>query len=208
MSELKQSSSNKSTKLLIYLGLDIIFLILSIIIPLILVGRNQTGSCLHHIEDSEASGWIIGRALGFSTFMWFIITTVYGIRTKKLGRAFKSYQKARDFHCLNAAINITLLMIHVTSLLASDPWGELLFDREYNHLPFPLFLTKLLMGIIFGLVMFSVSLTSIIFRDMKRMKRFGFKNFIKIHYIMLSLSFVLAIHIFLINTEILVMFWG
>jgi hypothetical protein len=56
--------------------------------------------------------------------------------------------------------------------------------------------------------MLSVSVISIIFRDMNRMKRFGFKNFIKIHYIMLSLSFLLAIHMFLINTEILVMFWG
>jgi hypothetical protein len=208
MSSLKQSSQKKSTKLFIYLGLDVMFLVLSISIPLILVGRNQTGSCLHHIEDSEGSGWIIGRALGFSTFIWFIITTFYGTRTKKLARAFKSYQKARDFHCLNALINTTLLMVHIISLLSSDPWSELIFDREFNHLPFPLFIIKLSTGIVFGVFMLSVSLSAIIFRDMKRMKRFGFKNFIKIHYFMLSLSFLLAIHIFLINTEILVMFWG
>ena len=208
MSSLKQSSKNKSTKLFIYIGLDIIFLILSVIIPLVLVGRNQTGSCLHHIEDAEGLGWIIGRALGFSTFTWFIISTFYGIRTKKLARAFKSYQRARDFHCLNAVFTITILAIHVTSLLTSDPWGELLFDGESNHLPFLLFLTKIAMGIIFGIVMFSVSMSAFIFRDMKRMKRFGFNNFIKIHYIMLLLSFLLAIHIFLINTEMLVIMWG
>jgi len=208
MSSLKENSQSKSRKLFLYIGLDNIFLILSIVIPLVLVGRNQTGSCLHHIEDSEGSFWVVGRALGFSTFIWFIISTFYGIRTKKLGQAFKSYQKARDFHCINAVITLTVLVIHVTSLLSSDPWGELLFDRESNHLPFPLFLTKVLMGIAFGLIMVSVSLSSFIFRDMKRMKRFGFKNFIKIHYIMLILSFLLAIHIFLINTEILVIMWG
>lgn len=208
MSDLKQNTSNKSTKLFFYLGLDIVLLILSIAIPLILVGRNQTGSCLHHIEDSEGSGWIIGRAFGFSTFIWFAISTFYGIRTKKLAQAFKSYQKARDFHCFNAVLTLTVLVIHVTSLLSSDPWGELLFDRESNHLPFPLFLTKISMGIVFGLIMISVSLSAFIFRDMKRMKRFGFKNFIRIHYIMLALSFLLAIHIFLINTEILVIMWG
>jgi hypothetical protein len=176
--------------------------------PYYLVNQNQTNSCLHHIEDSDGNFWIIGRALGFSTLIWFIISTTYGISTKKLARAFKSYKKARDLHCLNASITITIFLIHITSLLSSDPWGDLIFDRESNHLPFPLFMTKVATGVVFGIIMFTVSLSAFYFRDMNKMKRFGFKNFIRIHYIMLSLSFLLAIHIFLINTEILVILWG
>lgn len=204
----KHTNEKKSSKLFLYIILDIIFLILSIIIPFILVSQNQTGSCLHHIEDSEGSLWIVGRAFGFTTLTWFIISTTYGIRTKKLARAFRSYKKARDFHCLNALLTIIIFFIHVASLLSSDPWGNLIFDGEYNHIPLPLFTTKLATGIIFGIIMFSVSMSAFYFRDMNRMKKFGFKNFIRIHYIMLSLSILLGIHIFLINTEILVIFWG
>ena len=204
----KKITEKKSNKLPLYITLDIILLILSIIIPLFLVNLNQTGSCLHHIEDSDGSLWIVGRAFGFTTLTWFIISTIYGIRTKKLARAFKSYKKARDFHCLNATLTNIIFLIHVASLLGSDPWGALIFNGEYNHIPLPLFMTKLVTGIIFGIVMFSVSMSAFYFRDMNRMKKFGFKNFIKIHYIMLSFSILLAIHVFLINTEILVIFWG
>lgn len=204
----KETTEKKSRKLSLYITLDIILLTLSIIIPLLLVNQNQTGSCLHHIEDSDGSLWIVGRAFGFTTLTWFIISTIYGIRTKKLARAFKSYKKARDFHCLNATLTNIIFLIHIASLLSSDPWGGLIFDGEYNHIPLPLFITKLWTGIIFGIVMFSVSMSAFYFRDMNRMKRFGFKNFIKIHYIMLSLSILLGIHVFLINTELLVIFWG
>lgn len=204
----KQATKKKSSKISIYITLDIIFLILSIIIPYVLVSQNQTGSCLHHIEDSEGSLWIVGRSLGFSTLIWFIISTIYGIRTKKLARAFGSYKKARDFHCLNALVTNIIFIIHVASLLSSEPWGDLIFDGEFNHIPPPLFITKLATGIIFGVVMFFVNMSAFYFRDMKRMKKFGFKNFIRIHYIMLSLSILLGIHIFLINTELLVIYWG
>lgn len=204
----KQNILKKSSKLSFYIILDIILLILSTIIPYILVSQNQTGSCLHHIEDSEGSLWIVGRAFGFSTLIWFIISTIYGIKTKKLAKIFRSYKKARDFHCLNALLTNIIFIIHIASLLSSDPWGELIFDGEYNHIPFPLFWIKLATGIIFGIVMFSVSMIAFYFRDMNRMKKFGFKNFITIHYVMLFLSILLGIHVFLINTEILVLFWG
>lgn len=195
-------------KFVLFLVFELIVLIISIVIPLILVNLNQTGSCLHHLEDSEGSFWIIGRALGFSTFIWFIISSLFGINTKKLAKSFKSYKKARDLHCLNASITIIVFLVHISSLLASDPWGSLIFDGEYNHIPFPLFMIKLGTGILFGIIMFFVSLSAFYFRNVNHMKKFGFKNFIKIHYIMLSLSVILAIHIFLINTEILVIMWG
>ena len=207
----------KSTKLPYFIVLDVILLVFSILIPFILVNANQTGSCLHHLEEENGSLWVVGRALGFTTFIWFIISTLFGINTKKLAKVFKSYQKALFLvsylplivlHCVNAAITIIVFLIHVGSLLGSEPWGELIFDGEYKHIPYPLFVTKLWTGVLFGIVMFSVSVSAFYFRDMKRMKKFGYKNFIKIHYIMLSLSVILGIHIFLINTELLIIFWG
>jgi len=203
-----EKSEKKSAKLPYFIVLVVILLVFSILIPFILVNANQTGSCLHHLEEENGSLWVVGRAFGFTTFIWFIISTLFGINTKKLAKVFKSYQKARDFHCVNAAITIVVFLIHVGSLLGSEPWGELIFDGKYNHIPYPLFITKLWTGVLFGIVMFSVSVSAFYFRDMKRMKKFGYKNFIKIHYIMLSLSVILGIHIFLINTELLIIFWG
>ena len=198
----------KSSKLLRFIILDIIVLIISIVIPLILVGLNQTRSCLHHIEEGDVNLWILGRALGFTTLIWFIISTIFGIYTKKLARVFNSYSKARDFHCLNASITIIIFLVHISSLLSSDPWGPLIFDGEYNHIPSAMFLIKIWTGVIFGIIMVSISFCAFYFRSMKNMKKFGFRNFIKLHYVMLSLSVLLAVHIFLINTELLIIFWG
>jgi hypothetical protein len=203
-----EKSVKKSSKMPFFIVLVALLLVFSIIIPFILVNANQTGSCLHHLEEDNGILWIVGRSFGFTTFIWFIISTLFGINTKKLGKVFKSYKNARDLHCLNAGITIIVFLIHVGSLLGSEPWGDLIFDRDYNHIPFPLFLTKLLTGVLFGIIMFSVSVSAFYFRDMKKMKRFGYKKFIKLHYVMLSFSVILGIHIFLINTEILILFWG
>ncbi len=203
-----EKSQKESNKLFFLIITDAILLGVSILIPFILVNANQTGSCLHHLSEDNGILWVVGRSLGFTTFIWFIISTLFGINTKKLARVFKSYKNARDLHCLNAAITITTFLIHISTLLGSDPWGDLIFDGDYNHIPLPLFLTKLLTGVVFGIIMFSVSISAFYFRDMEKMKRFGFKKFKKLHYFMLSLSLILGIHIFLINTEIIIIFWG
>ncbi len=198
----------KTNKLPFFIVLETILLVVSILIPFILVNANQTGSCLHHLAEDNGFLWIMGRSFGFTTFIWFIISTLYGINTKKLARVFKSYKIARDLHCLNAAITITLFLIHVGTLLGSEPWGDLIFSGEYNHIPYPLFLTKILTGVLFAIIMVSISGSAFYFRDLNKMKRFGFKKFIKLHYIMLALSVILGMHIFLINTELLIIFWG
>ena len=198
----------KTDRLPYFVILEVILLMFSILIPYFLVNANQTGSCLHHLNEDNGFLWIVGRAFGFTTFTWFIISALFGIKTKKIANVFGSYKKARDLHCLNATITIVVFLVHIGSLLGSEPWGDLIFDGEANHLPYPLFLTKVLTGVLFGIIMVSVSVSAFYFRDLSRMKRFGFKNFIKIHYIMLSLSMILGIHIFLINTEILIIFWG
>ncbi|MFX1452322.1 MAG: hypothetical protein ACFFCM_15900 [Promethearchaeota archaeon] len=198
----------KTSKLPFFIILEIILIIISIVIPYLLVNANQTDSCLHHLEEDNGSLWVVGRSFGFTTVTWFIISNLFGISTKRIAKWFGSYKKARDLHCLNASITIIAFLIHIGSLLGSEPWGDLIFDGDSNHLPYSLFLTKLLTGVAFGVIMFCVSISAFYFRDLKKMKKFGFKNFIKIHYIMLSLSVLLGIHIFLINTELLIMFWG
>lgn len=199
----------KQAKSLTYfIVLDIVILVISILIPLMLVSVNQTESCLHHLEEDNGVLWVVGRTFGFTTFIWFIISTLFGINTKKLVKFFKSYKNARDLHCLNAAITIVVFLVHIGTLLGSEPWSDLIFDGEYNHIPYPLFLIKIWTGVLFGIIMVTVAGSAFYFRDLNKMKRFGFKKFIKLHYIMLSLSIILGIHIFLINTELLIIFWG
>ena len=94
------------------------------------------------------------------------------------------------------------------TLLLSEPWGGLIFRGEINHIPYTLFLTKLWTGVFFGIMMVSVTILFFYLKDMNRFKKFGYKKFIKVHYIMLISTALLAVHIFLINTEILIIFWG
>jgi len=203
-----EKSVKISSKFPYFIILEFIFLAISTIIPFLLVNANQTQSCLHHLEDDNGILWVIGRSFGFTTFTWFIISTLFGIKTKKLAKVLKSYKKARDLHCLNATITIVVFVVHIGTLLGSEPWGDLIFDGEFNHIPYPLFMIKLWTGVLFGIIMVSVSVSAFYFRDLNKMKKFGFKKFIRLHYIMLSLSIILGIHIFLINTEILIIFWG
>ncbi|MBN1216435.1 MAG: hypothetical protein JXA99_13475 [Candidatus Lokiarchaeota archaeon] len=191
-----------------FLSIYFFFFIISIAIPLILVNLNQTGSCLHHIEEEGGLLWILGRALGFSTLIWFILSVYIGAKTKKLAKLFHSYPKAKNFHCISAFITNILFLAHIISLLISDPWGPLIFEREFNHMPFTLFLIKLITGIIFGSIMIITSIMFYYLKDIKKLRKFGYKKFIRTHQIMLIFTIVLAIHIFFINTEILIIFWG
>ena len=173
-----------------------------------LISLNQTDACTHHFEDSGGFLWIFGRALGFTTLVLLVTTLYKGATTKKIAKKLKSYQKAKNYHCFSALLTNIIFITHIGVLLSSDPWGPLIFENEYNHMPFGLFLTKLLTGVIFGLVMIGVTVLFFYLRDMDRFRKFGYKRFIKVHQIMLALTFILAIHVFLINTELMVIFWG
>ncbi len=191
-----------------YILLDLIILGFSILIPIGLISLNQTNACLHHIEESGGTLWILGRALGFTTLTWVLITLYKGARSKIIAKKFDSYPKAKNYHCFSALLTNSIFITHVLVLLNSDPWGPLIFQGEYKHIPFGLFAIKLWTGIIFGGIIVAVTILFFYLRDMDRFKKFGYKRFIRIHYIMLISTLVLAIHIFLINTEVLVIFWG
>ena len=204
----KVKNKKKGTWLPLFLILDLIILILSIAIPLNLISLNQDASCLHHIEDSGGSSWILGRTLGFTTLIWFIYSAIKGAKTKKIGKLFHSYQKAKNYHCLSAFITNSINLVHFIALITSDPWGPLILEGESNHMPYNLFVTKFWTGVIFGIIMIITTIMFFYLRDVKRLSKFGYKRFIKVHHIMLLATIILAIHIFLINTEILVVLWG
>lgn len=191
-----------------YLLIDLLILILSILIPLGLISLNQTAACTHHFEEGGGFLWILGRALGFATFIWVSFTLFKGTQTKKLAKKFESYPKAKDYHCFSALTTNLIFAVHVLVLLNSDPWGPLIFEGEYNHIPLGLFITKLWTGIIFGAIMVAVTVLFFYLRDKERFKKFGYKRFIRVHHIMLIFTLVLAVHIFLINTEVIVILWG
>jgi len=204
---IKANKKNKAT-ILIFIVIDLVVLILSIVIPLILVSLNQKESCSEHIENLGGNLWILGRALGFTTLIWFIFTIIIGANTKKIGKLFKSYQKAKNYHCFHAFLTNIIFIIHVGVLLNSDPWGPLIFKGEYNHIPLPLFIIKIWTGVFFAIIMVGSSLMFYFLRDVRRLKKFGYKRFIRLHHIMLLLTVFLAIHIFLINTELMIIWWG
>lgn len=192
----------------LFILLTIIVLILSILIPLILIYQNQTGSCAHHIEESGGFSWILGRALGFSTLINITFTSIIGANTKKIAKIIKSYNWVKNFHCFNAFLTISVFFLHVGFLFASDPWGPMIFEGEYNHIPYPLFIIKLWTGIIFAVLMLASSFLFLYLKDVKKLKKFGYKNLIRLHDIMLISSVFLAVHIFLINIEIIILLWG
>ena len=190
----------------IYIFIDIIILILSIIIPYLLIMLNQLiNGCGHHGFSSTGPGailWIWGRSLGFTCFIWFCITTYRGYTTKKKAKLFHSMQKAKNLHCYEALITIIILVFHVSFLLTSDPWNSLILGRMVAHFPFALFAIKIWTGIIFGAIMVGTSILFFYLKDVKRLKKFGYKKMIWVHKLLLVFTIVLAIHIFLINIEL------
>jgi len=192
--------------------LDGIILIFSIIIPYYLVFLNQQiNGCGHHSFSStghNAIFWIWGRALGFTCLIWFCVTTYSGFITKKKAKLFHSMKKAKNLHCYEALLTIVILAFHVLYLLTSDPWSSLIRGKMVAHFPYALFAIKIWTGIIFAAIMVGTSILFFYLKNMKRLKKFGYKKMIWVHRIMLIFTIVLAIHIFLINIELWLMMTG
>jgi len=178
-----QSELNKSQNwYIIYILVDIIVLIFSIIIPYMFVMLNQQiNGCSYHDFSGTGPGatfWIWGRALGFTCFIWFFITTYRGYTTNKIAKKFHSKNKAKNLHCYEALITIVILTFHVLYLLTSEPWRSLILGRNVAHFYFGLFVIKIWTGIIFGAIMVGTSIIFFYLKDVKRLKRFGYKKMI------------------------------
>jgi len=209
----EQVKSNKTAERNVwfkrFLAFDLLILIISIIVPYFLINLNHIiFTCFNHTNHEGGMLWIWGRTLGFSTLTWFIFTMIKGAKTKRIAKLFQSYPKAKNYHSISALTTNVIFGLHVMTLLLSEPWGDLIFKGESNHIPYILFLTKIWTGVFFGTMMVSVTILFFYLKDMNRFKKFGYKRFIRVHYIMLISTGLLAVHIFLINTEILIIFWG
>lgn len=191
-------------KTLIYV--DFVLLFLSIIIPLILVILNhQINGCHHHISRGrrmDAILYILGRSLGFTTLIWFIISSYQGFTTNKHAKLFHSKRKANDFHCIGALITNILLGFHVLFLFTSEPWKSVILSKRIEHFSLLIYQIKIWTGIIFAAFMIFISILSFFLRDIKKLKKFGYKRFILVHRIMLILTIIMVIHILFFNTEL------
>ena len=189
-----------------FIYLDFLILFFSIIIPIFLINLNhQINGCYHHTSRSrgiDAILWILGRSLGFTTLIWFIISSYQGFTTNKHAKLFRSKKKAKDFHCIGALLTNIILGFHVLFLFISEPWRSVILSNRIEHYGFLLFRIKIWTGIIFAAIMIFVSILSFYLRDMKKLKKFGYKRFILVHRIMLLLTIILVAHILLINTEL------
>ncbi len=189
-----------------FLGLDFIVLILSIAIPFVLVYLNQAiHGCGQHMfsnAGSGAYGWMWGRSLGFTCFIWFIYAMIKGFSTKKVAKLIKNMKSARNFHCRTAIISIFLLSLHVIILITSNPWKWIIFSHQAEHFPYSFYMIKIWTGIVYGAIMVISSVMFIYLRDLNRLKKFGYKRFMWVHHVMLICAIILIIHIFFINTEL------
>ena len=208
MENYNSNSKKKKNRYKIYIYLDFLILFFSIIIPLILIILNhQFNGSYHYISRGRRSNvilWILGRSLGFTTLIWFIISSYQGFTTNKYAKLFHSKRKANDFHCIGALITNIMLGFHVLFLFLSEPWISVILTKKIAHFHITLHSLKIWTGIIFAIVMILISILSFYLRDIKKLKKFRYKRFILIHRIMLVLTIILVVHIFLINTEIMI----
>ena len=195
-----------------YFTILIFIYLLAIIVPYILVNLNHSiNHCNHHTSPKNGLDgflWILGRSLGFSLFISFVITSYVGYKMRSLAKKFHAMKKARFLHHFSSIITLLLLSIHVLALVFSEPWNSLIFEFEKNHFPLTIFLLKLWTGILFGIMMTFLLILFFLLREPKKMRKFGYKRFIFLHRVMMIATILLAIHIFLLNTELVIMFYG
>jgi predicted ferric reductase len=213
MSEtIRNSNKKKIPWFTIYLLMMAFILYLSIIIPYeIIKDISRNYGCTHHTTGGrEADGilWMRGRALGFTAIIWFIISSFQGIFMNKHAKLFRKKRKARDLHCISSFLCIFFAFIHVYFLFISEPWRSIFLGLDRAHYSTNIFQLKIQTGIIFAVIMTSVSILSIITRKPKYMKKIGYKRFRIIHWIMMIFTIVLIFHIIYINTELWIMGYG
>ena len=126
----------------------------------------------------------------------------------KHAKLFHSKKKARDLHCLSSFLAIIFMFLHFFVLFISEPWRSIIFRTDRAHFPQEVFRLKIILGIIFGTIMTSVSVLSVLARNPKVMKKIGYKRFKWIHWFMMVSTIILIIHVIYINTELWIMGYG
>lgn len=202
--EIKQFRQDKKKYIfLIYLIIELLIVIPSIIIPhnIILLIHDYYG-CGHHSGGIDGDLWEWGRALGWTALIWFIISSFQGFTMNKHAKLFHKKRRAWDLHCISSLLCILFFLLHVYFLFVSEPWRSIFLMRDKEHFPYRIFEFKIGTGIYMAIVMTSISILSFAARDIRVMKKIGYKRFRIIHWIMIISTIILIIHIVFINTEI------
>ena len=208
----KSNIIDKLPWFLIYLLVEVILLYCSIVIPHeIIKSISIDYKCKHHTtggREIDGMSWMWGRSLGFTTLIWFIISSFQGISMNKHAKLFHKKRKARDLHAISAFICIFFMFLHFYILLTSEPWRSVYLMTERKHFPYEIFHLKIYLGIVAGTVMVIVSILSVFARKSKIMKIIRYKRFKRIHWIMMIFTIVIIIHVVYINTELWIMGYG
>jgi len=208
----KSNIMDKLPWFLIYLIIEVIVLYFSIVIPHeIIKSISYEYKCKHHTtggREIDGFSWMWGRSLGFTTLIWFIISTFQGIFMNKHAKLFHKKRKARDLHAISSFICIFFMVLHFYILLTSEPWRTVYLMKDRKHLPYEIFHLKIYLGIVAGAVMVIVSILSVFARNPKIMRKIGYKRFKLIHRIMMIFTIVIIIHVIYINTELWIMGYG
>ncbi len=191
----------------VYLIIEAIVVILSILIPFeIIKSISISYKCKHHNAGGEL--WMWGRSLGFTTLIWFVISTFQGIFMNKHAKLFHKKRKARDLHTISSLICIVFMILHFSILLTSQPWRSVYLMTQRRHFPYEIFHLKIQLGVVAGTVMVIVTILSAFARKPQIMKKIGYKRFKIIHRIMMVFTIVILIHVLYINTELWIMGFG
>ncbi|MBD3255189.1 MAG: hypothetical protein GF383_08850 [Candidatus Lokiarchaeota archaeon] len=191
----------------VYITIMFIIGIISILVPYysILLIHDIFG-CGHHNSGLDGFFWQMGRALGFSSLIWFIISSIQGVTMNKHAKLFRKKAKARDLHCISSFLCIALTIIHLVLLFVSEPWRSIILRTDSEHFSLTIFRGKILSGVVFAVIMSAVSILSMFARKPKFMKKIGYRRFKIIHKIMMLSTVILLFHIIFINTELWIIF--
>ena len=196
-----------SSAFVVYFLIEIFVIFLSVVIPFNIIRFiSHNFGCTRHNRGGLL--WMVGRTLGFTSLIWFLISSFQGILMNKHAKLFHSKKRARDLHCLSSFLAIIMMFLHFYILFISEPWRSIVLRTDRAHFPQEVFRLKIILGIIFGTIMTSVSVLSVLARNPKIMKKIGYKRFKWIHWFMMVSTIILIIHVIYINTELWIMGFG
>ncbi|TFG07307.1 MAG: hypothetical protein EU539_05240, partial [Promethearchaeota archaeon] len=118
----KKVKKYQITAFQVYLIVELVIIYLSIVIPHeIILSIHRDYGCGHHSGGIDGDLWEWGRALGFTSLIWFAISSFQGFLMNKHAKLFHKKSKARDLHCFSSFVCIFFVLVHVYFLYISEP---------------------------------------------------------------------------------------
>ena len=123
-----------SFSFVVYFLIEFFVIFLSVVTPFnIILFISHNYGCSHHNRGGVL--WMMGRALGFTSLIWFLISSFQGILMNKHAKLFHNKKRARDLHCLSSFLAITFMFLHFSVLFISEPWKSIILRSDRAHFP-------------------------------------------------------------------------